>query len=102
MPRFQGANFAANEKLLPEYMAIARAHDMSGAQLALAWLLTRAPHVVPIPGTTNAAHLEENWAARDMRLDAHTMARLDTLINRDTVAGARYNAATTAEIDTEG
>jgi aryl-alcohol dehydrogenase-like predicted oxidoreductase len=101
MPRFQGANFAANEKLLPEYNRIAREHDLSPAQLALAWLLTKAGHIVPIPGTTSMAHLEENWAARDARLDTDAMARLDALINARTVSGNRYNDATQGEIDTE-
>ncbi len=101
MPRFQGANFAANEILLPEYNRIARERDLTPAQLALAWLLTRADHIVPIPGTTSLAHLEENWSARDARLDAATVARLDALINAKTVHGNRYNDATQPEIDTE-
>lgn len=101
MPRFQGENFVANLNLLPPYLEIARAVGCTPGQLALAWLLAKAEHIVPIPGTKSAVHLEENVAAAAVRLDADTVARLDALINQRTVAGARYNAATQAEIDTE-
>ena len=101
MPRFQGDNFAANLKLLDDLAAVARENDCTLAQLALAWVLSRGEHVVAIPGTTSLDHLKEDWAARDLALGAETLARLDTLINTNTVRGRRYNAATEAEIDTE-
>ncbi len=63
--------------------------------------MSRGEHVVAIPGTTSLAHLQEDFAARDLVLDAATLARLDALINTRTVQGRRYNAATEAEIDTE-
>jgi hypothetical protein len=71
------------------------------AQVALAWLLQRAPHIIPIPGTTRLAHLEDNLAASRYTLSAEQMASLDTAINQRTVQGPRYNTATQAEIDTE-
>jgi aryl-alcohol dehydrogenase-like predicted oxidoreductase len=61
--------------------------DATPAQLALAWLLAQGDHVVPIPGTTRAAHLRENLGAARLSLDAATCARLDRLIKRNTVAG---------------
>jgi aryl-alcohol dehydrogenase-like predicted oxidoreductase len=73
----------------------------SPAQLALAWLLAQGPHVVPIPGTTQIAHLDENLAAASLALDAGLLARAGALINERSVHGPRYNAATQAEIDTE-
>ncbi|MEJ0025057.1 MAG: aldo/keto reductase [Rhizomicrobium sp.] len=101
MPRFQGENFAANLKLLEGLATIAREKDCTPAQLSLAWVLSRGEHVIAIPGTTSLAHLQEDFAARDLALDAATFARLDALINARTVHGRRYNAATEAEIDTE-
>ncbi len=101
MPRFTPENYAANLKLLGGYAAIAREVGCTQAQLALAWLLARGEHVIPIPGTTSIAHLRENMGALDVKLDAATVARLDALINERTVAGPRYNAATQTEIDTE-
>jgi aryl-alcohol dehydrogenase-like predicted oxidoreductase len=101
MPRFAAVNHAANLRLLPGYAALADEAGCSLAQLALAWLLTRGPHVVAIPGTTSVPHLEENLAAGEITLSETVVSRLDALINRRTVAGDRYNAATQAEIDTE-
>ena len=71
------------------------------AQLSLAWLLAQGEHIVPIPGTTRIDHLEENLGADAVRLSASQLERLSALINPLTVTGARYNAATQAEIDTE-
>jgi aryl-alcohol dehydrogenase-like predicted oxidoreductase len=100
-PRFQGENFARNLTLLDDLSGIARENDCTMAQLALAWLLARGDHIVPIPGTTRPNHLEENAGALDVRLSSDTVARLEALINAATVSGARYNETTFPEIDTE-
>ena len=101
MPRFEPAHYAANLKLLAGYQALAREAGCTPAQLALAWLLSRGEHVIPIPGTTSRTHLRENLGAADLTLAPALLARLDALINQATVSGLRYNAATQAEIDTE-
>ena len=101
MPRFAPETHARNLKLLDAYASIARQAGCTMAQLALAWLLARGEQVVPIPGTTQLAHLEEDVAAVDVRLDAATMAALDALINQHTVDGPRYNAQSASEVDTE-
>lgn len=101
MPRFREPNFAANAGLYAGFARIAEEAGCTPAQLALAWLLTRDAGLVAIPGTANFAHLEENFAARDLRLDDATMARLDALINQSTVHGHRYPPAMAAAIDTE-
>ncbi len=101
MPRFTEPHFSVNARLLTPLRALAIEAGCTPAQLALAWLLHKAPHVVPIPGTTSIGHLEQNLGARLLRLDADLVARLEALINAATVSGARYNAATQAEIDTE-
>ena len=64
-------------------------------------MLARGENIVPIPGTTQIAHLEENLGAAEVRLDAMQIARLDALINHQTVVGPRYSAATQPEVDTE-
>jgi aryl-alcohol dehydrogenase-like predicted oxidoreductase len=71
------------------------------AQLALAWVLTRGPHMLAIPGTTSVAHLEENVVAGEVKLAPAMAVRLDALINQRSIVGDRYHAATQAEIDTE-
>ncbi len=101
MPRFEPAHYAANLALLAAYETLAREAGCTPAQLALAWLLARAPHVVPIPGTTSGAHLRENLAAAELHLPAAVLARAGTLINERSVSGPRYSAASQAEIDTE-
>ena len=58
----------------PRLKEMARRHNASTAQLALAWLLHRSPCVVPIPGTSSIAHFEENWAAREIALSAEEVA----------------------------
>lgn len=56
---------------------IARAHDATAGQIALAWLLARSPVILPIPGTSSVAHLEENVRAADIVLSPGEIARLD-------------------------
>ncbi|MDR0478430.1 MAG: aldo/keto reductase, partial [Burkholderiaceae bacterium] len=71
------------------------------AQLALAWLLQRAPHIVPIPGTTRVEHLQDDLGAANVRLDAGLVERLEALINPRTVHGNRYAEQGEREVDTE-
>ena len=81
--------------------AIAREVGCTPAQLALAWLLHKDATLIPIPGTSQIAHLEENLAADQVMLSAEQMQRLEDLINPRTVRGARYNAQNASEVDTE-
>jgi len=101
MPRFQAPHFAKNIRLLPQYRQIAKDAGCTPAQLALAWLLHREPHIHVIPGTTSVQHLEENVKAAEISLDEQTIRALDELINPTTISGPRYNATTQTEIDTE-
>jgi len=101
MPRFTPEHHAANLKLLAPYEAIARDVGCSPAQLALAWLLHKGENILPIPGTTREDHLRDNLGAADVKLDAATMAKLEALINQQTVSGNRYNEQANREVDTE-
>ena len=101
MPRFEPAHYAANQGLLPAYEALAQEAGCTPAQLALAWLLQRAPHVVPIPGTTSPAHLRENLGAAGVTLHPGLVARLEALFSPRSVSGNRYGAQSQAEVDTE-
>jgi len=101
MPRFNPDNYPLNLALLDRYKAIADEAGCTMAQLALAWLLAKAPHIIPIPGTRHLDFARENFAAIHVQLNGDQMARLDHLINRSTVVGPRYNEGTQEEIDTE-
>ncbi|WP_228972941.1 aldo/keto reductase [Streptomyces sp. DH12] len=78
-PRFQQEALDANLRLLDAVRAVAGRHGATPAQTALAWVLSRGPHVVAIPGTKTVRYLEENVAAADLRLDADDLALLDAL-----------------------
>jgi aryl-alcohol dehydrogenase-like predicted oxidoreductase len=89
-PRFQGENFSKNLELVEELEAMAQAKGTTAAQVALAWLLTRGEHVVPIPGSRRIERLEENAAAADIRLSAKELERLERIAPVGAAAGLRY------------
>lgn len=101
MPRFEPAHYAANLALLPPFEALARQLGASPAQLSLAWLLARGPHVIPIPGTTSRAHLAEDLEAAALNVPPAVMAELDTLFAPARITGNRYGAQSQTEVDTE-
>jgi aryl-alcohol dehydrogenase-like predicted oxidoreductase len=101
MPRFTGEGWEANRALIAKFEAIAAREGVTPAQLSLAWVLAQGEHIVAIPGTANAAHLEENIARWDWEMPEALATELDALINRQTVFGERYNAAMQRSIDTE-
>lgn len=102
MPRFQPEHWPANARLLPAWRALAAEAGCTPGQLALAWVLSRGDHVVPIPGTTSLDHLRENQAAVSLSIDASLLARAGQLIDTHTVSGPRYAPAGAAEVDAEG
>jgi aryl-alcohol dehydrogenase-like predicted oxidoreductase len=101
MPRFEAANYAANLKLLPAYLELAHEAGCTPAQLALAWLLHKGEHIIPIAGTTSLDHLAENIAAAQVTLSPAILARLELAINQSNVVGNRYNASSQNDVDTE-
>jgi aryl-alcohol dehydrogenase-like predicted oxidoreductase len=92
-PRFSGEAYQANLALLANLEAVAESKGATVAQLALAWVLSRGPDVVPIPGTKRRKWLRENVAASDIVLSDDDVAALEAAIPRDAVAGERYVAA---------
>lgn len=101
MPRFQDEHWGANAALLPAWLGLAEQAGCTPAQLALAWLLSRGEHVVPIPGTTSLAHLREDFATLSLTVDAAILEEAGRLISQETVSGPRYNAGQSAEVDAE-
>jgi aryl-alcohol dehydrogenase-like predicted oxidoreductase len=89
-PRFQGENFRKNLELVKELEAMAEEKGSSPAQLALAWLLTRGKHVVPIPGSRRVERLVENAAAVDSRLTDNELHRLELIAPVGAAVGLRY------------
>jgi len=101
MPRFQPEHWPTNASLLPAWRALAAEAGSTPGQLALAWLLSRGDHVVPIPGTTSVDHFRENQAAADLTVDGGLLARAGELIGTSTVSGPRYAEAASREVDAE-
>jgi aryl-alcohol dehydrogenase-like predicted oxidoreductase len=101
MPRYAPDNHAVNLQLLPAYQDLANQAACTPAQLALAWLLHQSAQVVPIPGTTQLAHLHENLAAADVRLTPELLSRLNALLPPQRMLGGRYGALSQSEVDTE-
>jgi aryl-alcohol dehydrogenase-like predicted oxidoreductase len=89
-PRFQGANFERNLELVQRVGELAREHDCTPGQLALAWVMHRGDDVVPIPGTKRRAYLEENVAATELTLSVEDLQQLDELAPVGVAAGDRY------------
>lgn len=98
-PRFVGDAAAKNQRLVDSLAVWAARKDASSAQVALAWLLHKYPHVIPIPGTRRQAYLESNTAAVDLVLSAEELAELGQLFDPTQVAGARYPDAGFAGIE---
>lgn len=99
-PRFQGANFEANRRLVEAVRKVAEEHNCSIAQLALAWLLHQGSDIVPIPGTRLISRLDENAAATRLRLTDEGLQRIRNVLDEIAVTGARYPAAGMANVNT--
>jgi aryl-alcohol dehydrogenase-like predicted oxidoreductase len=89
-PRFQGENFERNLRLVERIQQLAAEKHCTPAQLALAWVLARSEHVVPIPGTKRQKYVEENVGALSIAISAAELARIDEIAPRGVAAGARY------------
>lgn len=91
-PRWQGAALAANQRLFDELARLARQKECTPAQLALAWLLRAGDDIVPIPGTTRIARLEENAAAAVIQLTNAEWNGLARIFSPEAIQGTRYDA----------
>jgi aryl-alcohol dehydrogenase-like predicted oxidoreductase len=99
VPRFSAENRRANQALVDAVAAVAARKGATPAQIALAWVLAQRPWIVPIPGTTKLARLEENLAAADLELTAEELREIDAATSRIEVQGARYGEASQRMVD---
>lgn len=88
-PRFSEENFKRNFLLTERVRELAREKEVTPAQLALAWVLSRGERIVPIPGTKRRSYLEDNLAAADLRLSAEESERIAAAV--PPAAGERYD-----------
>src|SRR5688572_15727896 len=90
VPRFTPEARKANQTLVELLQRIAKQKNSTPAQIALAWLLSQRPWIVPIPGTTKLERLQENNGAANIALDADDLHEIEVAANKITVHGARY------------
>lgn len=101
MPRFSSEHFANNYTQFRHFEKLAKDTNCTPAQLALAWVLSRGAHVIPIPGARQLAHLEEDLKTLDLNISELTLKQAGEIINQHTIKGCRYDPAANATVDTE-
>jgi aryl-alcohol dehydrogenase-like predicted oxidoreductase len=89
-PRYGGDNFAENLKIVDVVRAVADAHGVTPAQIALAWLLAQGDDVVPIPGSKRRVTMEDSVVAANVTLSAADLATLNAAAPVGATAGPRY------------
>jgi aryl-alcohol dehydrogenase-like predicted oxidoreductase len=90
LPRFTPEAMRANRALVDLLGSIAERKGATPAQIALAWLLAQKPWIVPIPGTTKLARLDENIGAVSVELTPDDLRDIQNAASKITVQGARY------------
>jgi aryl-alcohol dehydrogenase-like predicted oxidoreductase len=90
LPRFTPEAMKANQSVIDLLSAIGKKKKATPAQIALAWLLAQKPWIVPIPGTTKLARLEENIGATVVELSPEDLKEIDNAASKITVEGNRY------------
>lgn len=92
LPRFQPEAIRANTRIVNALQQWGRTRGMTSAQVALGWLLHKAPWIVPIPGTTKESHLWENLHTLSFNISDNEWKELESTVAAIPVVGDRYNA----------
>jgi len=98
-PRFQGANFQKNLDLVLVLERLAKHKGVSAAQLALAWVLSQGPDIVPIPGTKRRSYLAENIGSLNLSLSTEDLERISQAMPAGAAAGMRYPAQSMRSVE---
>ncbi len=100
-PRFAGENFARNVALTDALRAVAQDKGCTTAQLAIAWVRSRGPDVLPLIGARRRDQLKEGLGALGVTLSATDLARIEAAVPAGAVAGERYLPAVLSHMDSE-
>lgn len=101
LPRFQGENLARNLALVEALATIAEAKQISVAQLAIAWVLSRGSGIVPLIGARRRDRLREALGALDLSLSETDVSTIEAAVPPGAVAGSRYARDQMAILDSE-
>ncbi len=99
VPRFNAENGRSNMALVGLLGRIAQGRGTTPAQIAIAWLLARKPWIVPIPGTTKLARLDENIGAESVVLSPEDLTEIENAISEIPVQGDRYSGSSAKLVD---
>ncbi len=100
-PRLAEPHFSKNMELMPVAREIAQTARCTLPQLAIAWVLSKGPEVVAIPGTKDIVHLEDNFGAMQVKLSPEAIQTLDAQFAPEAISGARYSTSGQASVTTE-
>ena len=98
LPRFTPEAIRHNLQIVDVLNKFGRTRGLTAAQVALAWLLNKEEWIVPIPGTTKLAHLEENIRSADVKISPKDWKSLENELSKIEIMGSRYNAEQQAQV----
>jgi aryl-alcohol dehydrogenase-like predicted oxidoreductase len=101
MPRFRGENGVRNRGVVETLQGLAREKGVTAVQLAIAWVLAKGETIVPVIGARTRTQLEESLGALDVTLTAEDLARIESAIRPESVAGTRYDEQQMRVLDSE-
>jgi aryl-alcohol dehydrogenase-like predicted oxidoreductase len=98
-PRFQPQAIKSNIRIVEALNEFGKTRGMTSSQICIAWMLSKYPFIVPLPGTTKLSHLEENLRAADFTLTQADISEIETTIEKIGVVGARYDALQQSRVE---
>lgn len=99
LPRFTPEAIRANLAVVEVLNTFGRTRGLTSAQVALAWMMAKAPWIVPIPGTTKLSHLDENLRTAEVTLTPAEIQELEAAVSKIQIVGDRYPAAQQKQVE---
>jgi len=99
LPRFTGEHWENNRKLASGFAEIAASKNCTPAQLALAWIISKGDHIIPIPGTKHRKYLEDNAGASEVDINDSDLNAIESLLKRFPYIGSRYSEKFAKQLD---
>jgi aryl-alcohol dehydrogenase-like predicted oxidoreductase len=99
LPRFAPNAIRANLAIVETLNSFGKTRGLTSAQIALAWMMAKAQWIVPIPGTTKLAHLDENLRSADVALTTADIQELEAAVSRIRIVGDRYPASLQKQVE---